>query len=405
MTSTAAFYNKLTILEESSRRLATTDFTVPRLYSALLLENQAVPVRDAKPFEQNLFAANGLEPLINIKAREGADEFEATMELASAFNEICQNPDAEARLRQINSAHGDVLSSIAKLTTQLAELEESNSASETQEPVREVHDEVMTDIIREEGEIFALEQLLSEKRQLVNRMQQELDGLMNLPESELMEQDTTVVEEDPELEAETTRKKLEIVYLDQRIQEHRQQEEEQNAVYESLLRENEELEAQQQNVETNTEEDSSPSFDEIVRLWNRVEEQHGDTTIEPKSIKEAYLKLERLLDNLERCQHHIVNLDVLQQISSTLIDNCAEPTAPEFDPPRTHTVILKARALQLIVETGGSIPLQDLKDQISKEAVEQGATQELGVQAVYSLVASYLIRIDRTTKSSIVSFA
>ena len=41
-------------------------------------------------------------------------------------------------------------------------------------------------------------------------MQQELDGLMDLPESELMEQDTTVVEEDPELEAETARKKLDV---------------------------------------------------------------------------------------------------------------------------------------------------------------------------------------------------
>jgi len=54
---------RLAALEASSRRLASVDFSAPRLYSSLLLENQAVPVRNAKPFEQSLFSSNRIETL------------------------------------------------------------------------------------------------------------------------------------------------------------------------------------------------------------------------------------------------------------------------------------------------------------------------------------------------------
>lgn len=91
-------------------------------------------------------------------------------------------------------------------------------------------------------------------------------------------------------------------------------------------------------------------------------------------------------------------------MSAQLIAICADTTAPEFDPPRTINVILAARTLQLIMEAGGIIPLQDLKDQISRESVERGENETLGVQAVYSLVASHLIQIDRSQKANPVSF-
>lgn len=55
--------DRLAALEASSRRLASVDFTAPRLYSSLLLENQAVPIRNAKSFEQNLFSPNRIETL------------------------------------------------------------------------------------------------------------------------------------------------------------------------------------------------------------------------------------------------------------------------------------------------------------------------------------------------------
>ncbi|KAF9208193.1 hypothetical protein BGZ49_009510 [Haplosporangium sp. Z 27] len=402
--SSTAFDRKLSLLENSSRQLASTDFTAPRLYTSLLLENQAVPVRDAKSFEQNLFTSNAGETIRNIKTREGADEFEATVELATALNEICQNADIQKQLDQVISAHEDVLNSISQHTAELAALEESNSASVTQEPVLQEGDEIMVDIVREEGEIFALEQLLSEKRHLLNQMQKELDELESLPNSELMDQDRTIVDEDPEMEAEMAAKKIEIENLDKRIQDQRRQEEEQIAIYEELLQENNELVSMQHDTETNTEEDSSPHFDEIARLWQKAADQNGDTPIELSGIKEAYLKLERLLDGLERSQRHIVNLDVLQQISSSLIDNCADPTAGEFDPPRTDTVFLTARALQIIIGSGGCVSLTYLKDQIIKEAVERGATTDLGVQVVYKLVASYLIQIDRSKTPNLVSF-
>ncbi|KAG0004735.1 hypothetical protein BGZ79_008280 [Entomortierella chlamydospora] len=403
--SSTAFDRKLSLLEESSRQLASTDFTTPRLYTSILLENHIVPVRNAKTFEQNLFAPNGGETIRNIKIREGADEFEAALELATTLNEICQNSAIQAQLDQVGGAHHDVLSSIATLSARLAELEESNSANETtQEPVSQEGNEIMADIVREEGEIFALEQILSEKRQLLNQMQKELDDLADFPNSDFMYQDKTFVEDEPELEAETAAKKIEIENLDQMIQEQRRREEEQTAIYEELLRENNELISMQHDAEANAKEDSSPHFDEILRLWQKAADQNGDATIELKGIKEAYLKLERLLDGLERSQRHIVNLDVLQQISSTLINSCAGPTAPEFDPQRTDTVFLTARALQVIIAAGGSVSLTSLKDQISKEAVERGATSELGVQVVYKLVASYLIHIDRSKTPNLVSF-
>jgi len=59
----------------------------------------------------------------------------------------------------------------------------------------------------------------------------------------------------------------------------------------------------------------------------------------------------------------------------------------------------------MIQESGGVIPLQDLKDRISKEAVDRGSAETLGVQAVYSLVASHLISIDRSQKANMVSLA
>ncbi|KAI8348723.1 hypothetical protein B0O80DRAFT_429427 [Mortierella sp. GBAus27b] len=277
--------------------------------------------------------------------------------LGFAAGWFSQNKSVQERLDQVASAHTDVLNSIANLNIQLAELKEFNSMHDAVHDAPEQDgDDIMTDVVREEGEIFALEQMLGEKRQLLNQMQTELDGLMELQESEQTDQEVIELDEDPEMEAETAQKRLE---LERQIREQRRQEEEQIAAYEELVRESNELAASQQDSEP-TSEDSSPHYHEIVRLWDRAAGQ--------------------------------------------LIAICADTTAPEFDPPRTINVILAARSLQLIIEAGGVIPLQDLKDQISAEAAERGESETLGVQAVYSLVASHLIQIDRSQKSNLVSF-
>ncbi|KAI7825349.1 hypothetical protein BC939DRAFT_448588 [Gamsiella multidivaricata] len=340
-----------------------------------------------------------------IKTREGASEFETTIELALALNEICQNPDVQGRLEQVRTAYVDVVKCINDLNAKLAELEESNSASETQDPIVQEEDEVMAAIIREEGEIFALEEMLREKRKLLNHIQNELDGLGEAPESELMDEDKTIVEDDPELEAETAKWKLEIEELDKEIEEQRRKEEEQLRQYEELQQESDELNAMVQDTQSTEEELASPNFDEIKSLLEKAMNQEGDAIIQPEGLKESYLRLERLLDGLERCQRHIVNLDVLQQISSTLIDTCADPATSNFDPPLQDSVILAARTLQLIKEAGGVISLQDLKEQITQETVERKLDERLGVQAVYGLVASHLIQIDRSKKPNLVSFA
>ncbi|KAG0378670.1 hypothetical protein BGX24_003155 [Mortierella sp. AD032] len=403
-------HERLAALEASSRRLAAVDFSAPRLYSSLLLENQAVPIRNAKSFEQNLFSSNRIETLRNMMTREGADEFETTLELATALNEICQNRTVQARLDEVADAHVDVLSSISQLSATLAELQEANASEDIQEPPRQEGDEILTDIMREEGEIFALEQLLSEKRQLLGSMQRELDGLTDVPGEEFMDQDrddnAEVNDEDMEVEAEAASKKLEIEYLENEIQEQKQREQEQIALYERLMRESDELSSSQQGAAGNSEEEiSSPVFEEIAHLWEKANQQNGDAKVDVEGLKEAYHRLVRLLDGVARCQRHIVNMDILQQISSNIIDGCCDPSTAEFDPPSTISVILAARTLQMIRESGGSIPLQDLKDHISKEAVERGSAETLGVQAVYSLVASHLIQIDRSQKSNMVSLS
>ncbi|KAF9923248.1 hypothetical protein FBU30_006675 [Linnemannia zychae] len=336
---------RLTALEASSRRLASVDFTAPRLYSSLLLENQAVPIRNAKAFEQNLYHNSRIDTLRNMLTREGVDEFETTMELATALNEICQNKAIEERLSEVASAHVDVLESINQLSATLSELQEANESEDIQESPRQEGDEIMTDIMREEGEIFALEQMLSEKRQLLSSMQKELDGMADIPAEEFMDHDhddqTEVSDEEMNEESDIVSKK----------------------------------------------------------------QEDGNAKVNVEGIKEAYHRLVRLLDGIARCQRHIVNMDILQQISSNIIDGCADPAASEFDPPSTISVILAARTLQVIRESGGTIPLQDLKDHISKEAIEHGSAETLGVQAVYGLVASHLIHIDRSQKTNMVSLA
>ncbi|KAF9906153.1 hypothetical protein BX616_000811, partial [Lobosporangium transversale] len=318
-TMSTSFNHRLLELEEASRRLASADFSAPRFYTSLLLENQAVP------------------------------------------------------------------------------LQGSNSANDTQQsgPGWQEGDEIMADVEREEGEIFALEQMLSEKRQLLNQMQQELDGFASLSEMELMQYDSATQEEDPETNTEIAASKLEIEKLNHRIQEQRWQEKELVDMYENLVCESNELLTAQQDAEALAKEDSSPQFEELMRLYEKVTIQEGDTLILPKGVQEAYLKLERLLDGLERCQRHIVMLDVLEQISRSLVESCADPKAPEFDPPRTDRVFLIARTLQVLMEVGGTVAIQDLKDLIGREATERGGTTQLGIQAVYDLVASHLIQIDR----------
>ncbi|ORZ22828.1 hypothetical protein BCR41DRAFT_385103 [Lobosporangium transversale] len=309
-----SFNHRLLELEEASRRLASADFSAPRFYTSLLLENQAVPVRNAKTYEQSLFTTNPIETMRNLRTRENMDDFESTMELATSLNEICQNEYVYEQLEEISNAHVDVLSSIARLSSRLAELQGSNSANDTQQsgPGWQEGDEIMADVEREEGEIFALEQMLSEKRQLLNQMQQELDGFASLSEMELMQYDSATQEEDPETNTEIAASKLEIEKLNHRIQEQRWQEKELVDMYENLVCESNELLTAQQDAEALAKEDSSPQFEELMRLYEKVTIQEGDTLILPKGVQEAYLKLERLLDGLERCQRHIVMLDVLE---------------------------------------------------------------------------------------------
>lgn len=93
-----------------------------------------------------------------------------------------------------------------------------------------------------------------------------------------------------------------------------------------------------------------------------------------------------------------------RQISTTLIDSCANLETQEFDPPLSTTVKLAARTLQLLTEAGGSMALQELKERVGLEAESRGETDSLGVQAVYGLVACHLIHIDRSTKTNLVTF-
>ncbi|GJJ77177.1 hypothetical protein EMPS_09536 [Entomortierella parvispora] len=398
---------RLAALEDSSQRLAAVDFSTPRLYSALLLENQAVPVRNAKPFERNLFAVNGNETIRNVRTREGADEFEATMELATTLNEICQSREIQGKLSHVTAAHEDVLQSISDLQAKLSELESASGATgDSQENnSNQEGDEIGADITREEGEIFALEQILNEKRQTLRTMEQELNSLTDIADTEHMDQDaSSAMEVDSEMEAEIASSKAEIEEMEAMLEEQRQREVEQAARLEQLQREYEELEANQlERKESTTEQESDPHFEEFLQLWEKVENAQGDADIEPVGVREAHQKIELLLEDLEKTQRHIVQLDVIQQISINLIANCADSTL-EFDPPRTPGAILAARSLRAIYQAGGSVPLPTLKDLIAKEAVDMGVDRSRGIQTVYSLIAAQLIQLDRTANPNMAYF-
>ncbi|KAF9288880.1 hypothetical protein BGZ74_000843 [Mortierella antarctica] len=383
----------LAALEESSRRLMDIDVNAPRLYISLLLENEAVPVRDATAAERNLHSSNCDETLRNIKLNENTSDFEKVMGMALTLNEICANDHIQELLNHTDACHEDVMNSLAQLNASIAEVEEANRTGDLRRAQNDAQeqDELLPDIEREEGEIFALEQILSEKRQLLSQMQKELDALADMAASnEDMYQDP-----DPEADANNTAQIMEIEYLEEKLNQLTRQEQEQQR---------EELAAQLQGDAHESEENSSPAFEDILKLWERVSNQEGDAVIEPRGCREAVLKLETLLDGYERAQNDIIQLDVLQQISATLIDSCANLETQEIDPPLSTTVKLAARTLQLLTEAGGSMALQELKERVGLEAEARGETDSLGVQAVYGLVACHLIHIDRSTKTNLVTF-
>ncbi|KAF9328127.1 hypothetical protein BG006_008634 [Podila minutissima] len=375
----------LAALEESSRRLMDIDVNAPRLYISLLLENEAVPVRDATAAERNLHSSNCDETLRNIKLNENTSDFEKVMEMALTLNEICANDHIQELLHHTDACHEDVMNSLAKLNASIAEVEEANRTGDLRRAQNDAQeqDELLPDIEREEGEIFALEQILSEKRQLLSQMQKELDALADMAASnEDMYQDP-----DPEADANNTAQIMEIEYLEEKLNQLTRQEQEQHSVFDQLAREREELAAQLQGDAHESEENSSPAFEDILKLWERISNQEGDAVIEPRGCREAVLKLETLLDGYERAQNDIIQLDTR-----------------DIDPPLSTTVKLAARTLQLLTEAGGSMALQELKERVGLEAEARGETDSLGVQAVYGLVACHLIHIDRSTKTNLVTF-
>ncbi|KAG0263186.1 hypothetical protein BG011_009189 [Mortierella polycephala] len=394
------FSAKLNALEESSLQLSSIDFSTPRLYSALLLDNLAVPIRDAKPYEQDLFTSTVAETIRRIKTKEGVDEFDTTIVHATAVNDICLDKPIQERLKLVTHAYADVLESISKIEAERAELEESKSGRNTQERAPQ---EDGPEVIREEGEIFALEQLLSEKQQLLNEMQKELAALAEIQETSFAELDGSFEDDDIDMEELQVREQVDD--LERTIQEQRQFEEEQITLFEELSREGDKQVMLRPDTGVTSEDDVDPNYEELDRLLEKVSHENGDTPMEPKGGKVAYLKLQRALDDLERCQRLIINIDVFRQFRSNVIDSCVNPASADMDPTRTIDVVLGARTLQLLFEAGGTIPLQDLKDRISHEAAELGAAESLGVQAIYSLVASHLVQINRSVNPNLVSIS
>ncbi|KAG0224116.1 hypothetical protein BGW41_005242 [Actinomortierella wolfii] len=394
------FDERLNDLTASSNQLAAIPFNTPRLYTSLLLENQTIPVREAKSFEKNLFHSNS-EGFKTLRTKETADELGATLELAMSLNEIYANIDVQDRLQQISAAHVDVLQSINQLTAQRNKLVEENARESTPEPLKEDSDDILQDIAREESEIFALEQMVAEKREMLSKIEQEMDGLEQDIERAFKDDNQ---DNDPEPDANIASDHAtlqRINQLDAELAEKKKILEEQMRIYNELAQEESNPEHRRSNIGIPKE----TKFDEVVQFWQKVKSQPGDTILDVSELAEAVPMLRTLLENLEKAQNHIVNIDVLEQISTTLIDSCADPEIPDTELPRTPSIILSARTLQLIREAGGTIPLQDLKKQSGAVAIQLGLEEMMGVQAVYTLMASHLVKIDRSTRMNLVSLA
>ncbi|KAF9002866.1 hypothetical protein BGZ52_009512, partial [Haplosporangium bisporale] len=193
------------------------------------------------------------------------------MEMALTLNEICANDHIQELLTHTEACHEDVMNSLAQLNASIAEAEEANRTGDSRNVQNDLQgqDELLPDIEREEGEIFALEQILSEKRHLLNQMQKELDALADMTASnENMDQDP-----DPEADANNTAQIMEIEYLEEKLNQLTRQEQEQHSVFDQLAREREELMAQFQGDTHESEEESSPAFEDIMKFWERVSNQ------------------------------------------------------------------------------------------------------------------------------------
>jgi hypothetical protein len=85
---------------------------------------------------------------------------------------------------------------------------------------------------------------------------------------------------------------------------------------------------------------------------------------------------------------------------SSAISSTLSSTNPSIRPnPQT---ILAATVLQLIRDAGGEVPFADLKAYVGQAARLQGFPEQQGTSAVYMLVASHLVMIDRSCKSNLV---
>ncbi|KAG0338099.1 hypothetical protein BG004_007357 [Podila humilis] len=309
---------RLTSLENAAQRLMEIDVDVPRLYISLLLENQAVPVRDAAPAERNLLSSKCDEALRSIKMNENISDFEKIMQMASTLSEICCNDMLQEQIGFTQACYDDVTRVIAELSTSIAELEEARTKSEssysnTTNETSDQRDELLPDIEREEGEIFALEQMMSEKRQLLTQMQKELAALADMAAS------NDDMDLDPEADANNTVQILEIEYLEGKLQQLTRQEQEQHALYDALNREREELSSQlhggrELGAQKEDDEESSHTFEQILNIWEEIsqDENEGGDLVEPKGCHEAMEKASTLLDDLGRTKRELAQLDVLE---------------------------------------------------------------------------------------------
>ncbi|CAG8663749.1 1962_t:CDS:10, partial [Acaulospora colombiana] len=114
--------------------------------------------------------------------------------------------------------------------------------------------------------------------------------------------------------------------------------------------------------------------------------------------------LEQLLEDHQNGSLLEFDIDIINEISSTLIESVAEAVEKrdiyldKSIPMPSQQMVLCAIILQILRDAGGELPLADLKERIGQSAREKGWKDSDGINALYILVANFLVTFNHSRK-------
>ncbi|CAG8592395.1 4857_t:CDS:10 [Ambispora gerdemannii] len=417
-------------LFQASNKIASLNFrqSYGRVGALLDQDVSQTCIRDAATHERKLFTTDdeGLpkfnerptfEPPTPLRA-PGPLTVDKLIRGANVLAQICDLEDAKSYISKLYQRHEEITSSIDSLESigkkQKLDLERIRALRQSVEPrdnltnsSQQLDSESFAEEIQyEQREILALESLIEEHSEMLDLLESRLQNEkqeseeININSSDSIEQlqKLSHLREQLEFKHETLQQLdnpmaalSTSAYMNVDAQLIRTSE---SPTYEG----DEEgefgrLKLKYESIVTKTD---APFSNQNPEQLNRI--QHVMST--------AVGTLQQLLDVRERYELLNLDLDLIREINSTLVDNVVEFQKDNFpellDNIPTPQITLSAIILQIIRDEGGELSFAELKDRISNLARqrEMSEFEEMGINAVYTLVANRLIIIDRSEKTN-----